>query len=118
MQAARDRAVARRRCLLSYGWPGNVRELENSIERAVVLGSTEYIQPEDLPEPVLEVAVASGQISTRYHESLREAKKQIVTKALAQAEGNYREAANQLGLHPNNLHRLIRNLGLKPSPGK
>ncbi|PYS81519.1 MAG: sigma-54-dependent Fis family transcriptional regulator [Acidobacteria bacterium] len=107
-----------RRCLLSYGWPGNVRELENSIERAVVLGSTEYIQPEDLPEPVLEVAVASGQISTRYHESLREAKKQIVTKALAQAEGNYREAANQLGLHPNNLHRLIRNLGLKPSPGK
>jgi Nif-specific regulatory protein len=107
-----------RRCLLSYGWPGNVRELENSIERAVVLGSTEYIQPEDLPEPVLEVAAASGQISTRYHESLREAKRQIVAKALAQAEGNYREAASQLGLHPNNLHRLIRNLGLRLGSGK
>jgi len=35
--------------LLAYGWPGNVRELKNCIERAVVLGQGEVIQPEDLP---------------------------------------------------------------------
>ena len=40
--------------LLAYDWPGNVRELENAIERAVVLGSTELMLPEDLPEAVLE----------------------------------------------------------------
>ena len=34
--------------LLQYDWPGNVRELENAIERAVVLGSTEAILPDDL----------------------------------------------------------------------
>jgi hypothetical protein len=30
-----------------------------------------------------------------------------------QARGNYVEAAGILGVHPNYLHRLIRNLGLK-----
>jgi two-component system response regulator HydG len=33
--------------LLAYDWPGNVRELENTIERAVVLGTTDWIKPED-----------------------------------------------------------------------
>ncbi len=30
-------------------WQGNVRELENAIERAVVLATSEYIEPDDLP---------------------------------------------------------------------
>ena len=34
-----------------YSWPGNVRELNNAIERAVVLGSTKEISPEDLGLP-------------------------------------------------------------------
>ena len=45
-----------RACLLRYAWPGNVRELANAVERAVVLGDGELIQPEDLPETVLESA--------------------------------------------------------------
>ena len=40
--------------LTAYDWPGNVRELENAIERAVVLGTTDSILPEDLPESLLE----------------------------------------------------------------
>jgi transcriptional regulator with GAF, ATPase, and Fis domain len=36
------------RLLVNATWPGNVRELEHVIERAVVLGSGEAIQPEDL----------------------------------------------------------------------
>jgi transcriptional regulator with GAF, ATPase, and Fis domain len=35
-------------------------------------------------------------------------------KAMGEAEGSYSEAARLLGMHVNNLHRLIRNLGLKP----
>lgn len=35
--------------LESHSWKGNVRELENAIERAVVLSTSDYIQPEDLP---------------------------------------------------------------------
>ncbi|HEV7684098.1 MAG TPA: sigma 54-interacting transcriptional regulator, partial [Pyrinomonadaceae bacterium] len=40
--------------LVGYDWPGNVRELENAIERAVVLGATDRILLEDLPESLLE----------------------------------------------------------------
>jgi transcriptional regulator with GAF, ATPase, and Fis domain len=37
----------------------------------------------------------------------------IVIKAIEEAQGNYTEAAKQLGLHSTNLHRLIRNLDLR-----
>ena len=104
-----------RACLASYDWPGNVRELENAIERAVVLGSSDMILPEDLPEALLEKAeAANGASVTAFHDSLREAKKQLILNAFEQAQGSYTEAAKLLGLHPNYLHRLIRNLNMKP----
>jgi Nif-specific regulatory protein len=103
------------KCLLSYDWPGNVRELENTIERAIVLGTTDRILLEDLPESLLETGTrtmpAPG--STRYHEAVAGTKKQIILQAMDQAKGNYTEAAKLLGVHPNYLHRLIRNLNLK-----
>jgi len=103
-----------RTCLVNYDWPGNVRELENAIERAVVLGSADMILPEDLPEAVLEKAESAGASMTAFHDSLREAKKQLILNAFEQAQGSYTEAAKLLGLHPNYLHRLIRNLNMKP----
>ncbi len=97
-----------------YDWPGNVRELENAIERAVVLGTTEQILVEDLPEAVLEKEGATEASSkTRYHEAVTETKKQLILNAMSQAQGNFTEAAKLLGIHPNYLHRLIRNLNLR-----
>ena len=43
----------------------------------------------------------------------REAKKKLILNAIERARGNYTEAAKLLGVHPNYLHRLIRNLSLK-----
>jgi transcriptional regulator with GAF, ATPase, and Fis domain len=106
-------SAAARNCLINYDWPGNVRELENAIERAVVLGSTTEILPEDLPESVLERPAAVGLPVTRYHEGVQEAKKRIILSAVEQAGGQYTEAARLLGVHPNYLHRLMRNLNLK-----
>jgi two-component system response regulator HydG len=99
--------------LVGYEWPGNVRELENAIERAVVLGSTERILPEDLPESVLEAASIASAPPTKYHEAVIRTKKQSILLAMDQAKGSYTEAAKILGVHPNYLHRLIRNLNLK-----
>jgi len=106
-----------RSLLQAYDWPGNVRELENAIERAVVLGTGEVIDGEDLPERILEAAEA-GESGTRFHEGVRQAKCELILNALRQSKGNYTEAADILGLHPNNLHRLIRQLDLKATIGK
>jgi transcriptional regulator with GAF, ATPase, and Fis domain len=103
-----------RACLMSYPWPGNVRELENAIERAVVLGSTEQILVEDLPEALVEETASEGEPVTALHEGLRQAKKALIERAIEQAGGNYTEAAGILGVHPNHFFRLIRTLDLKP----
>jgi transcriptional regulator with GAF, ATPase, and Fis domain len=99
--------------LINYDWPGNVRELENAIERALVLGSTESILPDDLPEALLETSSPATESSAKYHDRIREVKKQLVRQALQQADSNYIEAARALGMHPNSLLRLIRTLDLK-----
>ena len=103
-----------RNYLLAYDWPGNVREMENAIERAVVLGNTDLIVPDDLPESLLTTS-PTAQNSPNYHEAVNEMKKQFILRALEQANGNYTEAAKLLGIHSTNLHRLIRTLGLRPS---
>jgi Nif-specific regulatory protein len=103
-----------RACLTRYDWPGNVRELENAIERAVVLGSTELILAEDLPDSILEETAASGEPLSALHDGIREAKKVLIERAIEQASGNYTDAAKILGVHPNHLFRLIRTLNLKP----
>ena len=103
-----------RACLQRYDWPGNVRELENAIERAVVLGSTELILIDDLPDSILEETAASGEPVSALHDGIRDAKKVLIERAIEQANGNYTDAAKILGVHPNHLFRLIRTLNLKP----
>jgi transcriptional regulator with GAF, ATPase, and Fis domain len=100
-------------CLVNHDWPGNVRELENAIEHALVLGTSDTILPEDLPESLLEHAPAADVTEANYHASVKELKKQLILDAVEQTRGNYVEAAGILGVHPNYLHRLIRNLELK-----
>ncbi|MGH9938268.1 MAG: sigma 54-interacting transcriptional regulator, partial [Blastocatellia bacterium] len=105
--------AATRALLMNYDWPGNVRELENAVERAVVLGATDFILPEDLPDALHETTAPPNVTPAMYHSSTREAKRQIVLQTLEESGGNFTQAAKQLGIHPNNLHRLVRNLGLK-----
>ena len=100
--------------LQAYDWPGNVRELENAIERAIVMGTTQDILPEDLPEAILEAkSLEISASGTGYHESVTEQKKQLIIEAMKKSQGSFTAAAKSLGLHPNYLHRLVRNLNLK-----
>ena len=103
--------------LIHYDWPGNVRELENAMERAVVLGTGEIIQQEDLPENLLEMEQPAGIFLSRYHEGVKQAKKQLILKALEQRNGDMNEAAQALGINLTYLYRLIRNLNLE-KPGQ
>src|SRR5215510_478191 len=107
--------VAARSYLERYDWPGNVRELESAIQRAVVMSATEFITPEDLPDDVLESeATDAGAPATenrpeelkaitavitptpKYHDAIKEAKKQVIINAIEQASGNHVEAAKLL----------------------
>jgi transcriptional regulator with GAF, ATPase, and Fis domain len=101
--------------LVNYEWPGNVRELENAIERALVMGSSDAVLLEDLPESLLEQESPAEMHEGKYHAGIKELKKQLIADAVEQTGGNYVEAAAILGVHPNYLHRLIRNLGIKES---
>jgi len=105
-------------CLAQYDWPGNIRELENAMERAVVIGSSDTILAEDLPEIVLESAKGAGSAPAKYHAAIRNLKKQLILGALDQAAGSITEAAKLLGVHANYLHRLMRNLELRTTMKK
>ena len=48
-----------------------------------------------------------------YHDVLRDTKRQLIVTAVREAEGNITAAAKALDLHPNYLHRLIKNLDLR-----
>jgi len=101
-----------RSLLMNYSWPGNVRELENAIERAIVLGIGDEVVPDDLPDALLEAQPAAIS-SVKYHDRINDLKKRMISDAVKQSKGNYTEAAKLLGVHPNYLHRLIRNLNIK-----
>jgi Nif-specific regulatory protein len=109
-----------RACLMRYEWPGNIRELENAIERAVVVGTSEWILPEDLPEMLLETESEGErpQAAANYHEAVRRLKKELILSALEKSGGSITEAAKALGVHGNYLHRLMRNLDLRAAMKK
>ncbi len=101
---------AAERCLQAYDWPGNVRELGNVIERALVLGETDVVEPEDLPEEVRE---STAEVPSEFQAALVEFKRKLILDAYRAAGGDYGVTADRLGIHVNSLHRMIRRLGIK-----
>jgi two-component system, NtrC family, response regulator HydG len=103
-----------RQVLQSYDWPGNVRELENAIEHAVVLGASERILAEDLPESLLaKWAAVSPRAAGMLQQAVQAAKRAAIQRAFALANRDHQEAARLLGVHPNYLYRLLQNLHLQ-----
>ena len=103
---------AARRCLMAYPWPGNVRELGNAIERALVLGETDVVRPEDLPDEVLEGA-ESKTLPSDFQAALVAFKKKLVLDAWQKSGSDYGATADLLGIHVNSLHRMISRLGIR-----
>src|ERR1700758_1087641 len=58
--------------LVHYDWPGNVRELENAIERALVMGSSDVVLLEDLPDSLLEQEPSAEISEGKYHANVKE----------------------------------------------
>lgn len=102
--------------LVAHAWPGNVRELENTIERSLVLGSGEVLQPADirLEAPRNAVAAASQQAPLLPEgETLEHWEQMMIREALRRANGNKSQAARMLGLTRNALRYRLSQMGME-----
>jgi two-component system, NtrC family, response regulator AtoC len=84
--------------LQQYEWPGNVRELENTIERAVVLSTTHTITARNVAIIAPAVPPAAGLPSLRLHQNIEWAERESVRRALDQAAGVKKDAAELMGI--------------------
>jgi len=84
--------------LEAYDWPGNVRELENTIERAVILSQGPTIERPDVWLMPAQAALTSTLPSIRLHENLAWTERETVARALAQAGGVKKDAAELMGI--------------------
>jgi len=90
--------------LESHTWPGNIRELEHAIERAVVMETGNWINPENLPDELrtpsvdrqTAVRVPEGGIDMEKH--VEEIEKEMIINALKNAKGSKKDAARLLNM--------------------
>jgi DNA-binding NtrC family response regulator len=96
--------------LIAYDWPGNIRELANVIERAVVLGEGPQLTLHHLPARVLGAQPAAPLTEASYHEALNSYRRELIVRALAEAQGSRSAAAKALGMHRTHLMKLLKAL--------
>jgi transcriptional regulator with PAS, ATPase and Fis domain len=106
--------------LLDHTWPGNVRELENTIERAVLLCSTDRIEPTDLPVRVRGLGTP-GKNSPKLPDAgidLRAAvesyENDLIRQALDRTGWNKNRAANLLKLNRTTLVEMMKRKRIAP----
>jgi DNA-binding NtrC family response regulator len=99
--------------LLAYSWPGNVRELDNVINRARILAENGCITVADLPASLVasvdqHCAMQGGAKGERsLREQMQRLEVDIVTRAIADARGDRRMAAQRLGISLSSLYRKL-----------
>lgn len=107
------------RYLLDYNWPGNIRELENVIERCIVLGQTETIIEESLPQRITKkIAPRPTKLGNIFESEfeldsyLGGIEHHILLKALEKSGGSHQKAAKLLGISPRSIRYRISKFGI------
>jgi len=106
------------RILLDHPWPGNVRELENTIERAVVLCTSDRIgvdllpdylrYPQQTDQPAM--IVPSEGLSLK--DAVSRYERGMILQSLEMANGVQKKAAELLQLKPSTLNEMMKRLGI------
>jgi two-component system response regulator AtoC len=85
--------------LTRYEWPGNVRELENTIERAVVLATGSLLTAQTVWLMSATATTATAAVpSLKLHRNLEWAERETMRRALEQARGVKKDAAELMGI--------------------
>jgi two-component system response regulator PilR (NtrC family) len=111
--------------LSTYAFPGNIRELKNLLERALILGQSPELQPEDFllpttaaPAQAVPADLTVEALATHLpkHLDLRETMGQLeralILRSLSLANGVQAEAARHLGLSRSDLGYKVSKYGL------
>jgi len=99
--------------LEEYAWPGNVRELQNVIERAIVVCEGSEIGIEHLPSQF--AAWPEAEAGSSFDEEVRNFKRRLVLRTLAECGNNKVQAARFLKIARSSIHRLIEELDIPPT---
>lgn len=102
--------------LSAYRWPGNVRELRHAVERAMIMGSSEQLQANELlfASVDADTSAPGGLHESGSNDALNLDKVEQVTieKALRKHSGNISHAAKELGITRTSLYRRMEKHGL------
>lgn len=104
-QIKKQLSPAAQLCLLDYPWPGNIRELANTIERAVVMTSSEVLEISHLyldpaAPALLTLPMTPGA-------TLAEIEKQHILETLSRFNHNRTRAAEALGINVRTLRNKL-----------
>ena len=118
---ARPIDPAAMRKLQTYDFPGNIRELRNLIERACILATGAKITAADFPFGGSDGAAGSNPVRQCAHslpptvdarEVLEQFERELLTRALEEADGVQAEAARRLNLTRGDVGYKIRKYGI------
>ncbi len=111
--APREMADETLEALRHYDWPGNVRELENALERAAVVAGGGMLQPDSLPERVVErPEVRLVDEAAPPNPTMEVIERAYIHWVLHAEGGNKTRAAEVLGIDPSTLYRKLNRYGL------
>jgi len=123
--------------LENYPWPGNVRELENTIQRAVVLATSDVLLPKNIPlgraeaangkaapapadldvDAVMDILFASG-VRKSDTGLLPWMEREMSIRALKKTSNNQARAARLLGITRATLRKRLEQMGLLQTDAK
>ena len=120
-KATRSLSRGARNKLTAHHWPGNVRELRNVIERALILETSNEIQPPSLPDFQLEARLHRtsppiAPVGTSLDEMMANFERELIASLLEQNHFNLTRTAEHLKISRHALRYRMQRLNVEPGP--
>jgi len=106
--------------LSNYDFPGNIRELKNIVERVLILKEGNIIEAKDVKSLLIETGKRKevSLLQQPYRDARRNFEKLYIEEKLKENDWNISKTAKELGIERTNLHRKMRELGIREKESK